>query len=1012
MILRSLLLAGMLFVFRQAYANEIIFTRLSMNDGLKTNFVNCVWQDAKGFIWVGTETGLQRYDGNKFIQIYNESPDQSLPALPVQQILGDKKYNMWLRMGLVVGKYDLKTNRFIKANTSKLPQSDCRLWIDSHDNIFLISLSATIFKYDAHTNAFEPFNGFKVPDKWGIANIFEDVRTGNYWISGQKGMGVYHAGTKQFYHEGYNPLNMPLLNKKLGTDFMRIFIDSQRRFWLLRWPQSGLQLYSYDHATDKLSLHTLQPDIYGYFELSDIQDHNNNIWVYGSNLLNIYGNDDLDFYKFYDSHSHSLNTGIKFNTIMQVFHDADKNIWLATDNGLYIANVVSDKIRHGYLPLKNIDITFVKSIHNGRMIIGTWGQRIYPIVINKGLVLTDDTTLRDNIYRGAPKITIDNTYHAPWDMHEHSVDHHLWFGCQAGRVIDYDPVKKRSVFLNDTVFRKSTVRQITEDNRHELWFGSHTGKLIKRATNGQFKFIRDYKATIFKLLPDKQGRLWVATGGKGLFVIDPNTDKTIAEYHPDPNNKNSILSDHIKDIVQMNDSLFAIAGAADLDLFNIKTHTFKHFNSYNGLPQPAISNLIVDGSGQLWLTTRVGITRYDLKKNEFRGYDQKDGLISTTDSKSEMYTSAHLPGGNIVFAGGDTFVIFNPDAIRDVELPKNVTITDIKLFNKFLPVDSIEASGGLVLHHDQNSITIQFASLSYSQRNKLNYYYMLSGASKDWVKAERSLTASYASLGPGHYTFMVKCSSPDGLSSKSITSLSIDIKPAFWQTWWFITLIVILAAVPVYVIYKLRINRLLAVQKLREKVARDLHDDMGSTLTSISILSEIANVKLTGDNKLVKDYLGRISTNSHQMMDAMDDIVWSINPANDTMRRIIARMREYAATVLEPRDIDYTVINDDKLKNIKFDMDVRRNLFLIFKEALNNLVKYSQATSVRIEFMIDRSALQLTIKDNGVGFDKDTVVYGNGLSNMKKRAAAMRGTFTITSQKNEGATVTLRIPIT
>jgi len=1000
----------LLLISKFALSQEIIFSRLSTNDGLRSNFIYCVWQDEKGFIWVGSVSGLQRYDGNKFISIYNKSTDQSLPSLPVHQIIGDKKHQMWLRMGQIVGRYDLKTNRFIKAKTSNFNDYDCSLWTDSKGSVYLTYSSAGVFKYNEKNNSFEPCVEFKIPATWKPITVFEDVKTNRYWIGGASGLGVYDGNTKQFYYKGYNPLHIPLLDKELGKYLIRFFIDSKRRYWFVTWPEiPGQTFYKYNETSDNLTVEYVQSDIPGYFEMNGFKEYNGYVWTYGANLLNILGDEDSKFSIFYDHKNY--NTGIKFYDVLQVYQDADKNIWVATDNGLYTGNVLSNNIRHGFLPLVNTDITFAQTLSNGHLVIGSWGKGVFPLIPGKDLAITDDSILKKNIYKGMPQVDI-GAYHSPWSLLEHSVTKHLWIGCQGGTLMDYDPVKQKTQFIRDTTFRHSTIKEIVEDHDHNIWFGSYSGKLVKVTPNGKFNFIRDVKSYIAKMIIDTKGFLWIATGGKGIFVVDPKTGSTVKEYHPDKNADKGLSYDGIKDIVQVNDSIYAVACLSNLDILNIKTGKVKHLTIYDGLPQPVINCMVTDNRGQLWFATYSGIARYNFQKNEFRSYDQKDGLISTTDTKNQMVKCLRLANGNLVFAGGDSFLIFSPDAIRDIKAPKDVTITDIKLFDKYLPVDSIESRGGLTLNHNQNSITIQFASLSYTQRSKLNYYYKLVGIAEDWVKAENSLTASYVSLMPGHYTFMVKCDSPDGLGSLHTTALDIYIKPAFWQTWCFIVLLIILAALPVYVIYKLRINRLLAVQKLREKVARDLHDDMGSTLTSINILSDIANVKLTGDNQLVKDYLIRISTNSNQMMDAMDDIVWSINPANDTMPRIVARMREYAATVLEPRDIDYTVTNVDRLKNIKLDMDVRRNLFLIYKETLNNLVKYSQATQVQIEFEVNQSMLQLTIKDNGIGFDQETVTLGNGLVNMRKRANGMKGSFNITSQKNMGTVVILQIPIT
>ncbi|GAB3937079.1 sensor histidine kinase [Mucilaginibacter myungsuensis] len=1003
------LLVCLLGVGLSTQANEIIFSRLSINDGLRSNFINCLWQDAKGFIWVGTEGGLQRYDGNKFIQIYAEAAGRSLPALPVQQILGDKQNNMWLRLGSIIGKYNFQTNRFTAADLSDLPEVDKAITIDSKGNVVVRVTGFGIYKYNQRNNKFETWSALKIPKDWRALSFVEDPKTGDYIVTGIRGLGIYHQRTGQFYHEGYNPLNLPLLKHQFGDHILKVLIDSRRRFWVLKWPPlAAATLFCYEERTGVTFENNVYPDMPGYFAMVDITECAGRIWLSGGNVFNLFDEGSYTFYKCYDSQSR--NYGIKFADIRQVYQDGDKNIWIASDNGLYMTTVSNKKIRHGTLPTSNTDMTFVKQISTGQVILGTWGGGIFPLEMDRqDMSLTTDSILSRDVYKGAP--FMGGNYTAPWSMLEYSVDKHLFFGCQEGILIDYDPVARRSKFIVDSAFKRSSIRSIIEDRQHNIWFGSHSGKLVKRTTNGKFHFITNIGKVIPQMRLDKKGLIWMATGGYGLKVFDPNTEQVVKTYGTSKDPSLSLFTNSITDLIQVNDSIMAVACSENLNLLNTTTGKVTKFNNYNGLPMPMVNCLQMDKKGQLWMATNGGVVRYSFKENTFRAFDQKDGLITTSDNKNMLYNCTLLATGELVFAGGNSFIIFDPDALRDKGSPRDVTITDLKLFNTYLNIDSIAAKGGLVLQHDQNAITIQFASLSYTQRDKLNYYYQLQGAGKDWIKAENSLTASYASLSPGRYTFLVKCVSPDGISSKNITQLSIIIKPAFYQTWWFILLVAIFAAAPIYVIYRARINRLLAVQKLREKVARDLHDDMGSTLTSINILSEMANIKMTGDNPQVKDYLGRISTNSSQMMDAMDDIVWNINPANDTMPRIIARMREYAATVLEPRDIDYTVVNDDKLRNVKLDMDVRRNLFLIYKEALNNLVKHSGATDVRIEFKVSYDMLQMTITDNGIGFDPEQMDLGNGLINMRKRAEGMQGSFSVDPQKTSGTTVTLKIPI-
>jgi signal transduction histidine kinase len=287
----------------------------------------------------------------------------------------------------------------------------------------------------------------------------------------------------------------------------------------------------------------------------------------------------------------------------------------------------------------------------------------------------------------------------------------------------------------------------------------------------------------------------------------------------------------------------------------------------------------------------------------------------------------------------------------------------------------------------------------------------MTGIDKDWIKGDRQNFINYSLLPPGTYTFSVYCEDIDGTRSKNITELTIHIKPPFWRTYTFMIICIVLIGLCVYMIDRLRINRLLAVEKLRIRVARDLHDDMGSTLSTINILSSMAKSKINIDPIRTTEYLGKISDNSQRMMDAMDDIVWSIKPSNDSMQKIAARMREFAINVLEAKEIEMDFRIDDAVFDVKLDMEARRDFFLVFKEAINNAAKYSKASMVTIQLGLHTKRLVLVVADDGIGFDPFESDNGNGLGNMQKRADAMHARLQITSAPGNGTQVTLNVPV-
>lgn len=345
------------------------------------------------------------------------------------------------------------------------------------------------------------------------------------------------------------------------------------------------------------------------------------------------------------------------------------------------------------------------------------------------------------------------------------------------------------------------------------------------------------------------------------------------------------------------------------------------------------------------------------------------------------------------------------------DLP-HVIITDFKVFNQPLPVDSLLKLRTIELPSDRNTFSISFALTGTPQPDTLVYYYKLDGAEKDWVQAQKPITVNYTLLQPGGYTFLVKAQNKKGTIITGITKLPIVIRIPFWLSWWFILLGCLLFIAVIYYFHRQSINRILAIEAIRQKVARDLHDDMGSTLSTINILSTMAKNKLGEDPVKASEFLTMISDNSSRMMEAMDDIVWSINPANDSMEKIVARMRGFATEVLEAKDIDLTFTASGDVQSIHLDMEQRRDFFLIYKEAINNIAKYAHCKKVTISLTYSQQKLLLSIEDDGIGFEVAAADDGNGLNNMRKRSENLGGDFIIESKPGNGTTVRLQITIT
>jgi ligand-binding sensor domain-containing protein/two-component sensor histidine kinase len=998
------------------YGEEIIFTQITTNNGLASNFVNCVSQTKNGYIWVGTLNGLQRYDGFRFTQAYRNTGPNKLPPLPVHQIIAaNNPEEIWIRMGQKIGRFNTVDYTFLNAQIltkEALPENyNFTLFRDQKGHTFLLIFSYAILVYNEKTNTFEENdNVVMYPANLRPTCIQEDSK-GNLWIAGMAGLSCYNVADHRFYTASDNPKKEPFLKMTAGQrGIVNLLIDRRNRLFITQYGKSAeLNVMLLDPGTGVVKSIPNEPDQTASYASMDLMcEENGFIWGYGTNIFNLFDEDNGRFMNFYDPES--TYYGIKVSNVFQLFADKDKNLWVATDNGLYLMSIVKDYIRNGTMSsFGTMDVSVVKPLMGRRLIFGSVSGKVRTVSYDDRFRITEDRLLDQDIYRNMPN---DENFKMVWDIQERTWDNQIWLSCQSGRLICYDMQAHTSRFMHPPVFKNATVRCMGLDQQRNQWLGTETGLLIKRIGKEEYRLVVDLNVPIVKIYLDKKGALWIGTKGRGVFKVDARKERVIKNITSN-SVEGGLSNNRIGDMIQLNDSLLAVVCSANLDILNLKTNLITSFTAYDGLPQRVIESLQTDQKGYLWMSTIGGICRFDYKNKIFRTYDQKDGLLVSSNMSEMLFLSTKLPNGALVFAGDKNFVIFNPKYLNRYTRPDKVRITDVKLFNNYLSVDSILKAGGIRLKHDANFITLYFASLSYGQSNKLKYFYKLSGTDQNWLRADAGQSATFASLAPGNYEFMVRAQNSDGIFSPGITTLNINIVPAFWQTWWFVVLLVGIAMVPIYVIYKLRVRRMLEVQKVRERVARDLHDDVGSTLTSISILSEIANGKLKQDkeHELVRDYLGRIGKNSTQMMESMDDIVWSIKPANDQLPKIAARLREYTATILEPQDIQYTFTSNETGSNIKLNMDKRRHLFLLFKEALNNVSKYAHAKHVSITLEYAKGCLVLCVKDDGVGFEFTDKSNANGLINMYKRTELLKGKLSINTAINAGTEIKLKLPL-
>lgn len=993
------------------------FHRISAADGLglRSNVVLSLCQDSRGFMWVGTSAGLQRFDGSRFARFHSAiSKADPLPTVGIEQILPADSGRLWLASHTrhEFGLFDpvsMQYRRIPLRTSQPLPaRSEFRLWTDGKGGSFISILRyGKVLRYDAAAGAFTeqtPLN--QLPAGWQHRrHALYDAGQRRYWLTTDSGLCVYDEASRQLWHRRYNPQRLPLLADSLlarygATEF---FIDQQRRYWVLCWP-GGQTARCFSEKGELLRSDTagLNGVNTSYHEMDEFfQSADGSLWIYGE--ANLFHQARGGSFRMYRS-QYIDNFGIRYERVYQVTEDRSGMLWVATDQGLYYSTDMHGEVVNLFLSDRpgEIQVTDIGQLHNSHYWLTTWG---------KGVLAFDERFRRYEVplYRQLPAglpAAVRNAYYLTWAVHQHRRTGVVYIGCQGGLTMQYQPATGRTSYHDEPVFNHSTVRYITEDREGHLWFGTQGGRVVKY-DGQQYRLMADFGAgaIIYKILADRDNWIWVATQDKGLYALDARSGRLLQHYSTGTGSR-ALFGATADDIDELNDSLLVVATGA-LNILNKRSGQIQQLTMAQGLPSNAVKRVRQDATGYLWIMTDNGLCRYDHRRGLFTSFGQKDGiLLGETATNADYLCNENY----VMFAGVNSLLFFHPRAFKSMVPPPTVTLTDFRLGNIYLPFDSLQRQPEVRLRPDESNFSIQFSCLDFKNAERYVYYYRMVGLEQQWQRADQR-SISFTGLPPGRYRFEVKAENLEGQQSPDISSLAIYIAPHFWQTGWFISTLLMLLAMVGYAMHRLRLNRLMAVEAIRNRVARDLHDDMGSTLSTINILSSMAKTKMQTDTTKTVEYLSKISDNSQRMMEAMDDIVWAIKPANDSMQKLVARLREFATQVLEAKEVTLQFEADEAVNDVRLDMEARRDFFLIGKEAINNAAKYARASRVHIQLQVQQRQLIMQLTDDGVGFDMTSADTGNGLGNMQRRAAALRGRLVIQSAPGQGTRLSLRIPI-
>lgn len=999
---------------------QFSFRHFSTTDGLAANNVRSTVQDKEGFIWIATSDGLQRFDGTRFITFRHSSTNPaSISSNDILQLLVDQQERLWvLFVNGRTGIFDTRQLQFkevpVIITDKKNLGADKELCHGLNGTlIYLLKGIATLI-YNNQTSQFAAAGPLlPVPAGWKIHSITADAVTKRYWIGADSGIAVYNPATKGLSYAGHLKEKEPLL-EKWGTQsyVYHIFIDAQRRFWFERWPPSSgnavlncINLRTYEAL---LSNYSLTSKLNQYHELrSLLEQKDGSLWIRGAQVFGQFNEAKKDFTLVYNGFINDQS--IAYDVVMNLFEDREQNIWVSTsDNGLFLfnpSNQLFTVVKHMDWLRNTVGIGAVMSFaraSNGTILTGAWSN---------GLFRYDSTF--DDVPLQVDGIAEKN-YRSVWSMCLSKDNHTIWMAMQPG-VARYDQATNKAILYNPSILENRTVRQVLEDRQGNLWLGVQNRgiyKWIRAKAAGSFEqgFIKIPSipsTNINKIIEDSKGFIWICTHIDGIYKIDPLTDSVVDRIRGTGPAAKKLLDNLCTTVLEYNDSLMLI-GAGGLNIYNTTAQTVKHVTVEDGLPSDLISSMEKDRRGIVWMGMQNGLCRFDLAKKKWAYYNRKDGLINDNFIMAASYS---MPDGRMLFGTNENFVVFDPLRVNGSYQPPDVRITAVKLADKSLPPDSVLRLQRLELPYDQNSLQIQFAGLTYRNKDKISYYYMLEGLDREWKKADGLNQVFYSYLPASTYQFKVKMETGDGVESRHITTIKIKIKPLFWRTWWFVSLLVF-AAISLFLYADwLRRQRIRATMRMRNKIASNFTKDMSSTLGTINVLSEMAKVKADTDPSRTKEYVKQISDNSSRMMEVMGDMIWSIKPDNDNLEHVVEKMNHFAAELHAKYGVEIHFKLGENVREIKLRMDQRHELYALSKEALTNAARHSQTRYIDVGVDYYKSKLRLRIQDEGKGFDVEAVSFGRGLNDMQNKASSLQAKLTIQSEINTGTIVQLEMPL-
>jgi ligand-binding sensor domain-containing protein/two-component sensor histidine kinase len=1001
----------------QPRAEQLPIRTYTTADGLARDRIFKIVPDPRGFLWFCTYDGLSRFDGYDFV---NYSVAQGLPHRVVFDLLITRNGDYWVATSAGVARFnplasvsESKFKTYVPTGrpdaeviTNLYEDSSGTIWVGTGNGFHKLVQNGGDWRVE-YVNL-----GENTGEQLDITAIVE-ASAGVLWIGAEQGLFRRFSDGKaeRFSTKDGLPHQhvRDILRDPDGTVWVATGLGLCRLVSNVRVGQPIVErLY-----TKKDGL--LNEGIFSLFRMSS-----GPLWISTMAGISAFSSEALPggghFINYTREH------GLSDAGIRTMAEDHDGNLWLGTESaGVmkitrrgFTSYSEADGLEHGRIAAlgedRNGELFVVTGslnapsyhIHrfDGRRfqnfrvnlpanVFPTWGwnqlfvqdrSQQWWVPTTSGLFQFPPSRSLDDFARARPAKVYSSqnglSGSEPFRLYEDSRGD-IWISIISGASNAYlnrfEPATgKFYAYGQDIALRQdSAPTAFQEDRNGNLWVGFYWGGL-SRYRNGKFEAFTKADGVpaglIRALYLDHLGRLWIASTEGGLARIDDPTQgrPTFAHYTV----KDGLSSDQLTCITEDQWGRIYIGTGIGIDRLDPETGRIKRFTMADGLPNGFVNVAYRDHNNVLWFGTLQGLSK----------------LVPAIDGPSEA---------------------------------PPILIQQLRVAGSDLPISDLGVTqlGGLEFEANKNQLEIKFVSLGFRSGDVLRYQFMLEGADGDWSAPTNQRIVNFANLKPGSYRFRVRAVNADGVVSNEPASIAFTIVPPVWQRWWFIGLVIVGLIAVTHLIYQYHTRRLIELERVRTRIATDLHDDIGASLSKIAILSDVAGQELsTMRDSPVAAPLAQIADTSRDCVDAMSDIVWAVNPQRDHLSDLTHRMRRFAEDLLDAKDIDFTIRSSLEDKDVPLGADLRREVYLIFKECINNLVKHSDCTEAAVVFSVTGPWLVVSITDNGKGFEPSSNgnshgMGGHGLASMQRRAHALGGSLQIDSGAGRGTSVTLKVPI-